>query len=421
MLLDLQRATLGYFERYSNPANGLVRDSSCDAASASVAGSGFAMASWVVGAERGYLMRDEAVSRTLATLRFLWNAPQSAARDATGHNGFFYHFLDFQSGRRARRSELSTVDSGIAIIGALVAGQYFDRDAPEEKEIRKLADAIYLRADWSWASDAFGALSHGWRPETGFIPYAWRGYNEALFLYLLGLGSPTHPLGDNAWDEWTSTYKWKRIYGSEHLYGGPLFMHQTSHAYIDFRGIRDDAMRQRGSDYFENSRLAVRLHREYGRRNPRKFAGFGENCWGLSASDGPGRIRRGENGDDRKFHGYRARGAPFGCDDGTLSPAAVAASIPFAPAEVDVTLRYCAATYPAAFGEYGCHSGLNPSLTCGRDMAYWVSGRHYAIDQGHVVLMIENHLTGLIWRLLRGSQYILSGLSRAGFTGGWLE
>ncbi|MEO5579685.1 MAG: glucoamylase family protein, partial [Gemmatimonadaceae bacterium] len=253
-VLTLQRETLAYFDRYRNSANGLVRDSSNDNASASIAGSGMALACIVIAAERGYTSRDYAVAATLATLRFLWDAPQSGLRDSTGFHGFYFHFLDFHSGRRAGNSELSTVDSGIAIIGALVAREYFDRATTDEQEIRDLADSIYRRVDWSWAADNSGALSHGWRPGRGFIPYAWRGYNEALFLYVLGLGSPTYPLDDRAYAEWTSTYKWKRVYGHEYLYGGPLFVHQLSHSWIDLRGIQDAFMREKGIDYFENSR-----------------------------------------------------------------------------------------------------------------------------------------------------------------------
>jgi len=422
LLLNLQREALAYFDRHASPENGLVRDSSAAGASASVAGSGMAMASWVIAAERGHCSRGDAVARTLSALRFLWNAPQSESGKATGFHGFFYHFLDFESGRRAGHSELSTVDSGIAVIGALVARQYFSRDTAAEAEIRQLADSIYRRVDWAWACDASGALSHGWRPGRGFIPYAWRGYNEALFLYILGLGSPTHPLENRAYGEWTSTYRWKRVYGHDYLYGGPLFVHQLSQSFIDFRGIQDAFMRDRGSDYFENSRRAVAVQREYARRNPGKFAGYSEDCWGITASHGPGPSRRAAHDGGRKFHGYRARGVPFGADDGTLSPWAVAASLPFAPDHVEAALDHFADAHPEVYGQSGYRCSFNPSFSSGLSGdRQWRSEVWYAIDQGPVAMMIENHFTGLIWRLLYGCPYIRTGLARAGFTGGWLD
>ncbi|MEJ7760741.1 MAG: glucoamylase family protein [Gemmatimonadaceae bacterium] len=422
MLLTLQRDTLGYFDRYANVSNGLIRDSSSDSASASIAGSGMSLACLVIAAERGYVERSTAAGRTLASLRFLWEAPQTGTRNATGFRGFFFHFLDFESGQRAGNSELSTVDSGIAIIGALVARQYFDRATPAEAEIRELADALYRRADWSWASDKSGALSHGWRPGRGFIPYAWRGYNESLFLYILGLGSPTHSLDERAYGEWTSTYRWKRVYGHEYLYGGPLFVHQLSHAWIDFRGIRDAFMRDKQSDYFENSQHAVAVQREYARRNPGGFAGYGEHSWGVTASDGPGPSRHTINDREHDFHGYRARGVPYGADDGTLSPWSVAASLPFAPGDVEEALARLAVENRGIVGQYGYRCSFNASYPHkGGDGHAWTSGVCYAIDQGPVAMMIENHFTGLIWRLLYGCPYIQEGLRRAGFTGGWLD
>lgn len=379
------------------------------------------MTCWIIAAENGFADRDEAIARTLASLRFMWNAPQSSDRDAAGFHGFFYHFLNFESGRRAGNAELSTIDSGIAIMGALVARQYFDRDTPAENEIRHLADAIYRRVDWAWASDSSGALSHGWRPGRGFIPYAWRGYNEALFLYILALGSPTHPLDDRAYEEWTSRYQWKRIYGYDYLYGGPLFVHQLSHAWIDFRGIDDAYMRGKGIDYFQNSVRAVGVHREYARKNPGGFTGYGADSWGISATHGPGPSRQIIAERARTFHAYRARGAPFGGDDGTLAPPAVAASLPFAPADVENALNHMAISQPGVLGDYGYKCGFNASFAEGPDNSAWTSDNCYAIDQGPVAIMIENHFTGMIWKLLYGCPYIRLGLDRAGFKGGWLD
>ncbi len=228
MLEQIERLTFGYFERGMNPSNGLVPDSTKQDAPATIAGSGHALACYAVAAERGYVSRERAVDRILVILRFFWNSDQSGARDATGHRGFYYHFLDMESGRRARGCELSTIDSAILFAGILVAVAYFDRDSPEEAEIRRLGDALYRRADWAWARAGGDAVSMGWTPERGFLRHRWTGYNEGLFLYVLALGSPTHPIDRSGYDAWTSTYRWKRIYGWEHLFGGPLFIHQLS-------------------------------------------------------------------------------------------------------------------------------------------------------------------------------------------------
>ena len=210
-------------------------------------------------------------------------------------------------------------------------GTYFDHDTADEAEIRRLADALYRRADWNWARDGGATLTHGWRPESGFLPYRWEGYDEGLLLYVLGLGSPTHPLPPESYAAFCATYQWKQIYGRELLYSGPLFTHQLSHLWIDFRGIRDAFMREHGSDYFENSRQATFVQQEYAVHNPLQFAGYGEHCWGFTACDGPGWVKRVVDGVERQFFDYIARGAPFGPDDGTVAPWVVVASLPFAP------------------------------------------------------------------------------------------
>lgn len=434
----LQRATCGYFERMADPSSGLVCDNSRSDSPATIAGSGLAMASYVVAAERGYVPRDRAVERVLATLRFFWHARQGDDRRATGHRGFFYHFLEMESGARLGDCELSTLDSAILFVGALVAAAYFGGENAAEQEIRELADALYRRADWAWMLDAYGAVGHGWRPERGFIPYAYTGYNEALFLYVLALASPTHPIPRESYARWLSTYQWKTIYGHEHLYAGPLFIHQLSHIWMDFRGIQDAFMRDRDIDYFENSRRATYIQQEYARRNPRGFSGYDAHSWGITASDGPGPAECEVGGRMRRFHAYRARGVPFGLDDGTLSPWAVVASLPFAPEIVLPTLEQLDARYPEMTGEFGYKCSFNPSFCEGATVAGgesarhrrprsghgrevgWLSQGYYAIDQGPVVLMIENYRSGLIWQLMRRCPYIVAGLRRAGFDGGWL-
>jgi hypothetical protein len=422
MVDDLARLTFAYFVHEVDRDTGLVRDSTQENAPATIAGSGLALTCYVVAAERGWLSRDDAAARTLATLRFFWAADQSGAPDGTGYRGFFYHFLDALRGRRVWHSELSTIDSAIVFAGALAAAEYFDRDAPAEREIRELAVNLYARADWTWTLRDRGAIAHGWTPKRGFLPHDWLGYNEALLVYVLALGSPTHPIPEAAYDRWLSTYRWKRLYGHEHVYGGPLFMHQLSHIWIDFREIADAFMREKGIDYFENSRRATYVQREYAIRNPRRFVGYGPDAWGVSASDGPGPASRVVRGIRRRFYDYRARGVPFGPDDGTLAPWAVAASLPFAPEIVFPALRYCWEMWPGITGKYGYKGSLNPSFTVSeRDGSPWISSEHYAIDQGPIVLMIENYRSGLIWSLMRRCPYVAIGLRRAGFRGGWLN
>ena len=287
-LEELQRLTFDYFLKETNPENGLVPDSTRQGAPCSIAPTGFALAAYPVGVERGFITRDDAIRRTLTSLRFFWNSPHGPEPDATGYKGFYYHFLDMKTGRRVFDCELSTIDSTFVIAGALTAAEYFNRDTKDEREIRNLAMSLYLRADWQWAQNGEDTVTHGWTPEHGFIKYRWDGYNEALILYVLGLASPTHPLPKESYHAWTSTYEWRSLYGYEFLYAGPLFIHQLSHMWIDFRGIQDEYMRHRGIDYFENSRRATYIQQQYAIHNPRDFKGYGEFIWGLTASDGPG-------------------------------------------------------------------------------------------------------------------------------------
>ena len=222
-LEKLQRESFEYFLHEMNPANGLVIDKTAENWPASIAATGLALACYPVSVERGFMTRGAAVTRTLATLRFFWNSPQGTEPDATGYKGFYYHFLDMQTGRRAWHCELSTVDSAFLLAGALTAGAYFNANTPGESEIRTLADALYCRADWQWAQNHGDTVTHGWKPESGFLSYRWEGYDEALLLYILGLGSPTHPLARSSYAAWATTYRWESHFGQEYLYAGSLF------------------------------------------------------------------------------------------------------------------------------------------------------------------------------------------------------
>ncbi len=422
-LVKLQHESFNYFLHEANPANGLVIDKTAPDWPASIAATGLALAAYPVGVERGFMSRSAAVERTLNTLRFFWNSPQGTEPDATGYKGFYYHFLDMQTGRRAWQCELSTVDSAFLLAGALTAGIYFDADTEDEHEIRTLADSLYRRADWQWAQNQGETLTHGWKPESGFLKYRWEGYDEAMLLYMLGLGSPTHPLPESSYAAWASTYRWERSYGYEYLYAGPLFIHQLSHVWIDFQGIQDAFMRNKGIDYFENSRRATYVQQQYAIDNPLKLAGYASCCWGITASEGPGPDTLKINGIKRRFFDYVGRGVPYGPDDGTLAPWALVASLPFAPEIVLVALDHCIHQAKLTeFNSYGFKASFNPTHpgTEGNPYGWWVSPWHFGLNQGPIVLMIENYRTGLLWKLMRKCPYIVTGLRRADFSGGWL-
>jgi hypothetical protein len=422
-LEKLQHESFNYFLNEANPENGLIIDKTESDWPASIAATGLALAAYPVGVERGYMSRSAAIERILNTLRFFWNSPQGTEPDATGYKGFYYHFLDMQTGRRAWQCELSTIDSTFLLAGALTAAIYFDADTSEEKDIRTLADSLYRRADWQWAQNEGETVTHGWKPESGFLKYRWEGYDEAMLLYILGLGSPTHPLPESSYTAWTSTYRWESSYGYDYLYAGSLFIHQLSQVWIDFGGIQDAFMRSKGIDYFENSRRATYVQQLYSIDNPSKFSGYASHCWGISASDGPGPDTLKINEIERQFFDYIDRGVPYGPDDGTLAPWAVAASLPFAPEIVLANLRYCIHQAKLTkFNSYGFKASFNPTHPGKPSNPYgwWVSPWHYGLNQGPIVLMIENHRTRLIWRLMRKCPFITSGLQRAGFHGGWL-
>ena len=415
----LQRAAFRFFLDAFNPVNGLIADTSRENSPCSIAAVGFALAAYPVAVERGWMARADAVARSLLALRFLRDSDQSGSPNATGYKGFYYHFLDMQTGVRVWRSELSMVDTALLIAGALTARMYFTQTTAGETELRELADALYLRVDWRWSQGDATTIRQGWKPECGFLHYGWEGYNEAIVLYVLATASPTHPLGDECYEAWTATYQWENLYGFDFLYGGPLFMHQYSHAWIDFRGIQDRFMREKRCDYFENSRRASLVQREYAQRNPLGFAAYGGNCWGFTAGDGPTDERPEVANEARRWFGYAARGVPYGPDDGTLSGSAVMASLPFAPEIVLSAAHEMHQRFPEMLTANQYASGFNPSLA-GVDGRAWVSNGKVGLDQGIVLLMIENYRTGLIWSLMRNCSYVRSGLRGTGFRGGWL-
>ena len=430
----LQERTFRWFWDTTNPRNGLTPDRWPTRSFSSVAAIGFALTAYPVGVERGWITRAQGAERVLTTLRFLYRAPQGGqASGVTGHHGFFYHFLDMETGHRFERVELSTIDTALLLAGALFCAEYFTADNDAERSIRAYADSLYRRVEWRWAQPRPPGITLGWTPENGFLPYDYKGYNETMLLYLLALGSPTHPAADGAWDTYTSTYVWGEFQGQEHLAFAPLFGHQYSHVWIDFRGIRDAYMRGRGIDYFENSRRATLSQRAYAVANPGGWRDYSADIWGLTASDGPVDATITIDGRERTFHTYWARGAARTeiRDDGTLAPTAAAGSFPFAPEIVAPALKAMRTRYgEPLFGQYGFLDAFNPTLRAtnvtlqhGRIVPElgWFDTDYLGIDQGPIVAMIENHRTDLIWRHMRRNAHLIRGLRRAGFTGGWLD
>lgn len=434
---DIEQRTFRFFWVTVNRGNGLVPDRWPTPSFSSIAAVGFALPAYAVGVERGWCSRAEARDLTLTTLRFFWTAPQGEARAGTaGHKGFFYHFLDMRTGLRFRRVELSSVDTTLLLLGILFAGRYYDGSHPAEREIRSLAQAIYARADWNFfRSDGRAPISMGWHPETGLIPASWTGYNEAMAVNLLALAAPVHPAPATLWKTWTATYPgfWRGEGDQRHLAFAPLFGHQYSHIFIDFRGIRDAPMRAAGFDYFENSRRATYAQRAYCAANPMQWDGYSERVWGLTACDGPGRFTLPFRGDRRQFRGYSARGPagqPDGFDDGTIAPTAALGSLPFAPEIVvpcaEAMLREHGARL---YRRFGFVDSFNPSFRYTDVRAEagivdpqqgWVARDHLGIDQGPILLQAANHRNGFVWRMMRDVPAVRRGLQLAGFTGGWL-
>lgn len=419
-LRRLQRLSFDYFVMEVNGENGLVLDKTAPDWPASIAAIGMALSVYPVGVQRKFMAREEAAQRTLTTLRFFASSEQGAAPDATGYKGFYYHFLQMDSGRRAWHCELSSIDTALLIAGALTAGEYFDGANAAEAEIRALAALLYERVDWAWMLNGGNTICHGWKPESGFLPYHWEGYDEALILYFLALGSATHPIGPECYEAWSSTYEWRRIYDLDVLHAGPFFIHQMSHIWCDFRGIRDAFMRAHDSDYFENSRRATLIQQRHAIANPQGFRHVGARAWGVTASDGPGFRTLTIDGVERTFFDYVARGVPDGPDDGTLAPWAVVAALPFAPEIVAPTVTRFADLHLDTSNPYGFKASFNREFVTADNPRGWVSPYHFGVNEGPTVLMIENHRSGLVWSLMRRCPALRRGLEAAGFSGGWL-
>lgn len=381
---ELERANVRFFWEQANPETGLVKDRCHVRADdtgivSSIASTGFGLTALCIGEKRGYIPSADARQRVLTTLRFLWKAMPN-------HRGFYFHFANINTGERIWDSEVSSIDTAMLICGVLTCRQHF-----RSAEISRLARDIYNRVEWTWLAEDTTLLQHGWAPEAGFLPYRWDYYSELVMMYLLGLGSSSHPLPPDAWKAWrrlTFEYEGLRYIGSF----APLFIHQYSHAWFDLRNKRDAY-----TDYFENSKIATEVHRRFCIELGKRFPDYTDDLWGITASDSE--------------HGYVAWGGPpeTGPIDGTVVPSAPAGSLPFLP---DATLRVLK-NMKYRYGErcwsrYGFVNAFNP-------LRNWYDGDVVGIDVGITVLMAENLRTGFVWDTFMKNREAQLGLERAGF------
>jgi len=384
LLEELEKANFQYFWEQAGSQTGLIKDRS-DAFKndnrvvASIAATGFGLTALCIGQERGFVSPKDVKDRVLLTLRFLWKKMPT-------HRGFYYHFADINTGERTWDSEVSSVDTAMLLCGVLTCRRYFE----EHSEISLLAYEIFNRVDWTWLSEDTSLLPHGWTPEVGFLPYRWDYYSELMMMYLLGLGSLTHPLPVEAWNAW------KRIkfeFGGLDYIGSfaPLFVHQYSQAWFDFRGKRD-----KYTDYFENSIKATEAHRRFCLELAKQFPDYSDDLWGITASDSE--------------KGYVIWGGPpsMGPIDGTVVPSASAGSLPFLPQDVMRVLRNIKDHYPRAWSRYGFVDAFNP-------LRNWYDADVVGIDLGITMLMAENARTGFVWNTFMKNPEAQRGMDRAGF------
>lgn len=416
MLDSIQKKTFLFFMGEHHPEWGIVRDRTASWAPASIASTGFGIPSFAIGAERGWITRDEAAQITLNMMNFFVNSLQSPDTLASGYKGFYYHFLRMDTGLREWRCELSSVDTGLLMMGILFARNYYDRDNETENQIRSQGSLMLGNIEWDFmmmpdSGNYARQISMGWHPESGLHKMGWSGYNEALFLYILAAGTGLENAKES-YRSWLSSYKWQTPYeGLSHVAFPPLFGHQFSHCFIDFRGLADEYMRDKGIDYFENSRRATRVQRQYAIDNPHGWVGYDSLCWGVTASDGPGDKY---NFGEREFLGYAGRGTSGPeynyFDDGTIAPYGPLSSLPFAPEIVIPTIRSINEKMgDKIWGRYGYYDSFN--LTAG-----WVNDDFIGIDQGPMLIMIENFRTGLVWNYVMNDPVIQKGLQTLGFS-----
>lgn len=415
MLDSIQHKTFLYFMNEHHPQWGAVKDRAASGSPISIAATGFAIPCFAIGAERCWISREEAARITLNILKFFRDSEQSPNPISSGYKGFYYHFLNFETGKREWKCELSTVDTGLLLMGIIFARNYYNGNNDVERQIRKIADFIIERIDWNFmqmppqGKYAY-TISMGWYPESGLHNMGWKGYNEALFLYILAAGSGMKNI-EKAYSSWIESYQWYTPYKNySHVAFPPLFGHQFSHAFIDFRGLQDSYTSEKGIDYFDNSRIATYAQRQYCIDNPHGWVGYDSLSWGITACDGPTDKY---NFDDKVFLGYAGRGASGRelnyFDDGTIAPYGHLSSLPFAPEIVLPTTRNIIQKYgKQIWGKYGFYDAFN--LT-----ANWVNDDFIGIAQGPMLIMIENFRTGLVWDNVMPDPIVQKGLKKLGF------
>jgi hypothetical protein len=396
----IQEVHFDYFWYLANPNNGLVPDRSALGSSCSIAAVGFGLTAIGIAIDHGWISRTQGVARVLTTLGTFLNQPQGPGTSGIiGYNGWFYHFLDMNTALRCCSSELSSIDTTLLLGGILCAKQYFDGTNTDETSIRTMADAVFNRVDWNWMAQGTNVVSMGWYPGgTGFLPNNWIGYNEGMIIYILGLGTATNPLPASSWGAWTSGYTWLANYGQTYVVFPPMFGYQYSHCWVDFRYVADSYMNLHNSTYFENSRRASLAQVAYAIANPNHEPGYSSTVWGLTACDVQG--------------GYSVHGIPPGpgaADDGTIAPTAAVGSIAFTPEYSLPTLRYFYNQGRVRlWTPYGFRDAFNARLQ-------WYDPDELGIDQGPIVIMIENYRTQRVWNTFMKNPEAQRGLQRAGF------
>ncbi len=394
----VQEACFDYFWYLANPANGLVPDRTATGSPCSIAAEGFGLTAIGIGVDHGWITRAQGATRVLTALTTFWQGPQGPGTNGVmGYEGWFYHMLDMNTGLRSGSSELSSIDSCLFLAGVLYVEQYFNGTNATETSIRSTADAIFNRVDWNFMSQGTAGVAMGWQPTTGFSGYGnWIGYNEGMIIYCFGLGTATNPLPSSAWSVWTSGYTWGTYYGQTYVAFPPLFGHEFSHCWIDFRQIADVYMNDQNSTYFENSRRAALAEIAYCSTAP--YPGYSSTIWGITACDGPPPT------------GYTARGLPpAGFDDGTIAPTAAGGSMCFTP---EYSLPTLEAFYSLYRTDIWTENGFRDAFNLG--LGWWDTDE-IGIDQGPIVIMIENYRTQRVWRLFMQNAEVQRGLQRAGF------
>ncbi len=399
-LLDtIQHAAFSFFWNEANPSNGLIKDRSSSGSPCSIASVGFGLSAICIGVDHGWVSRPAARDRVMTTLRTFLYGAQGEGDGYIGLFGLFYHFLGMNTATRTWTSELSTIDTALLLAGIIDAREYFDGTDSTEAALRAMADSISHRMNWNLMRNYNPGILMGYMPKPGggFLGYGqWIGYNEASIMYILAMGSPTYPVSYSGWQTWTGGYGWTTLYNQTYVVFPPLFGHQYSHCWIDYRNIQDDYMRAKGITYFENSRRATLAQRAYCRENPSHFTGYSDSLWGITASDTP--------------TGYSARGAPPAQnDDGTIAPTAPVSSIPFAPDSVLPAIRNMWNSYRAQlWTPYGFRDAFNLGKS-------WWDQDIIGIDQGPMIIMIENYRTGKVWQRFMRNADVQRGLAAAHF------